>query len=389
MQLLILLFSCFLINFIKAEPLANPDVVIIPRDQEPGDDLARVYDNQISSKDDLNMPSKTIVISGVNEQMAREQPQHVMQAVVDAVHSQFQQDANKVENLTEQEIPELIVSEPEREIKVDQNQQQMRQNVPIIRPSNEVIQRVYRLPVVTRMILREEDNGKNAQLVKNKIPQWRSPLFFLHNNCPHSMGNKDMRKSVSLYPKRLLINQKKAFKHHHKNIPLMTLPSIEPNTPIFIRQLPNIKAIEQNECETGDGVVKPTMIMAMSRRTIEPEQDLQALNNFNGIIPNSMIISIMRRHFNEQEPKPPMNPLVGLLSKLVKKSFKALTSEEKAEKPSINYNINLNLTINNNNYHNDKNDNNIENSLVKSHVPLPFPFPNLLPRIEKAFAGQF
>jgi hypothetical protein len=191
-------------------PESKPDVLIIPREQEPGDDLARVYSNQ-SPKDDSRTPSKTIVISGVSDQMAKEQPQHVMQAVVNAVQSQFKQDmANgviKESNATNSDIPDVIFSEPVREVNDQQSVQQQKplpqQQQDSFRSFPEVVEKVYKLPVVTRMISREEETDKDTNDVKDikdikdvkikRIPLWRSPIPFLHNECMHAM-NQNKRK---------------------------------------------------------------------------------------------------------------------------------------------------------------------------------------------------
>jgi hypothetical protein len=187
-------------------PESKPDVLIIPREQEPGDDFARVYSNQ-SPKDDSRTPSKTIVISGVSDQIAKEQPQHVMQAVINAVQSQFKQDmANgviKESNATNSDIPDVIFSEPVREVNDQQSVQQQKplpqqqQQQDSSRSSPEVVEKVYKLPVVTRMISREEETNKDTKDVKDikyikdvnikRIPLWRSPIPFLHNECMHSM----------------------------------------------------------------------------------------------------------------------------------------------------------------------------------------------------------
>src|SRR5687768_1549375 len=88
----------------------------------PGDDLANICSNDDSKTDQQQqLPIRTIVLNNVNNNKA--EPRRVMQAVVDAVQNQFKRhDFNTDEkSINSTELPDLIVSDPEKDTNDQQN----------------------------------------------------------------------------------------------------------------------------------------------------------------------------------------------------------------------------------------------------------------------------
>jgi len=389
MKILIYLSVVLLISNIKAdpepEPKPEPKPVPEPKgilDQESEDDLSRVYSNEIPIED---MNSKTIVISGVSRQMAKDHPQNVMQAVVDAVQSQFKKDlANgliKDSNGNSSDIPEVFFSEPIREI----NDQMLDRERNSQETQPQVYEKVYKLPVMTRMISRQEETEntvKDNDQIKNN-PFWRSPLPIMHKECPHAMAIKPTEKKVKSLKKKGRKNIKTSRSSTNSPIDSKSKPmimrslSIKKSEPTFetVPPISPLRAImmslihRQPQPEQQDSnerkIYGPTaLLMSISRKT-EPEEEVSFRPNLKTRSHLPLIMAMMRSKMDDKQAEqphiPPVNPFLNLLFKSVMRKPE-MTDEKDSDhssdgkpvgpelsaKPNVNFNFNVNFTINNN-----------------------------------------